>query len=163
MRSFYVTPARLLDSQSLYVDFFYNHTPGSAWWFHAIRQLSGSDYLLFDARIGMFIAWLAFAAAIAGFAISTYPIGVDCLEHLRALARKRAFPDADRHVGVEQLPALTSRLHWSRAFRDSHVFQPAPSRPGRPVGCLPVARSPVQNQRSSFHRSNCRRPTVRRR
>ena len=71
----YVTPARLLDSQSLYVDFFYNHTPGSAWWFHAIRQLSGSDYLLFDARIGMFIAWLAFAAAIAGFAFSTYPDG----------------------------------------------------------------------------------------
>lgn len=64
----YVPPARLLDNQSLYQDFFYNHTPGSAWWFHGVRQLLGSDYLLFDGRVGVLLAWLVFAAAIGAFA-----------------------------------------------------------------------------------------------
>jgi hypothetical protein len=64
----YVPPARLLENQSLYHDFFYNHTPGSAWLFHGVRQLLGSDHLLFDGRIGVLLAWLVFAAAIVAFA-----------------------------------------------------------------------------------------------
>lgn len=60
----YVPPIRLLDNQNLYSDFFYNHTPGAAWWFHGVRQLLGSDHLLFSGRIGVLLAWLIFAAAI---------------------------------------------------------------------------------------------------
>jgi hypothetical protein len=64
----YVPPARLLDDQSMYLDFFYNHTPGAAWWFHGVRQLLGSDHLLFDGRIGVFAAWIILAGAIAALA-----------------------------------------------------------------------------------------------
>jgi hypothetical protein len=64
----YVPPARLLDNQSLYQDFFYNHTPGAAWLFHGVRQLLGSDHLLFDGRIGVLVAWFILAAAIGVFA-----------------------------------------------------------------------------------------------
>jgi hypothetical protein len=64
----YVPPARLLDNQSLYQDFFYNHTPGAAWLFHGLRQLLGSNHLLFDGRIGVLLAWLILAAAIGALA-----------------------------------------------------------------------------------------------
>jgi hypothetical protein len=60
----YVPPARLLDDHRLYFDFFYNHTPGSAWWFYGIRQLTGSDYLLLDGRLGVLAGWLIFAAGV---------------------------------------------------------------------------------------------------
>ena len=60
----YVPPARLLDEYRLYLDFFYNHPPGSAWLFHGIRQLTGSDYLLLDARLGVLAAWILLAASV---------------------------------------------------------------------------------------------------
>ncbi|WP_159587189.1 hypothetical protein [Chelativorans xinjiangense] len=60
----YVPPMRLLDENRLYEDFFYNHVPGSAWWFYAVRQLTGSDYLLLNGRLGVLVGWLIFAAAI---------------------------------------------------------------------------------------------------
>ncbi|WP_265518360.1 hypothetical protein [Nitratireductor luteus] len=60
----YVPPVRLLDEHRLYEDFFYNHVPGSAWWFYAIRQITGSDYLLLNGRLGVLLGWLIFAAAI---------------------------------------------------------------------------------------------------
>lgn len=60
----YVPPTRLLDDQSIYQDFFYNHTPGAAWLFHAIRRLTGSDYLLLDARLGVFAGWLLLIGGI---------------------------------------------------------------------------------------------------
>ncbi|BDA82944.1 hypothetical protein Sa4125_04860 [Aureimonas sp. SA4125] len=67
----YVPPTRLLDDQTLYGDFFYNHTPGSAWLFHAVRRLLGSDHLLFDARLGVFAGWLLL---IAGIAVLSYAL-----------------------------------------------------------------------------------------
>lgn len=60
----YVTPARLLNDMSLYRDFFYNHPPASAWYFHAIDILTGSRYLLASGRIGMVMAWMLFAATM---------------------------------------------------------------------------------------------------
>jgi hypothetical protein len=61
----YVPPIRLLDNHQLYLDFFYNHPPGSALYFHAIRQLTGSDHLLMTGRIGVLVAWVLFALAIS--------------------------------------------------------------------------------------------------
>ncbi len=63
----YVPPAVLLDQYRLYVDFFYNHVPGSAWFFHASNALFGAGGLLFSARFGVFFFWVLFAAAIAFF------------------------------------------------------------------------------------------------
>ncbi|MBO0663025.1 hypothetical protein LQ948_09515 [Jiella sp. MQZ9-1] len=63
----YVPPARLLDDHHLYADFFYNHTPGSAWLFHAVRTVVGSNDLLLDGRVAVFLGWLLFAAAISLF------------------------------------------------------------------------------------------------
>ncbi|MDZ5696482.1 hypothetical protein [Chelativorans sp. M5D2P16] len=60
----YVPPMRLLEDGRLYADFFYNHVPGSAWWFYAVRQLTGSDHLLMNGRLGVLAGWLVFAAAI---------------------------------------------------------------------------------------------------
>ena len=64
----YASPAALLDSQRLYFDFFYNHVPGSAWYYHLMHGAFGGGGLLFSARLGMFIAWIVFAAAAAYFA-----------------------------------------------------------------------------------------------
>jgi 4-amino-4-deoxy-L-arabinose transferase-like glycosyltransferase len=61
----YVSPAALLPDQRLYHDFFYNHVPGSAWYFDAVHLVFGGGGLLFSARIGVFIAWIVFAAAAA--------------------------------------------------------------------------------------------------
>ncbi|MCT7376939.1 hypothetical protein [Chelativorans salis] len=60
----YVPPMRLLDESTLYKDFFYNHVPGSAWWFYGVRQLTGSDHLLMNGRLGVLAGWFIFAAAI---------------------------------------------------------------------------------------------------
>lgn len=60
----FVPPARLLDDQALYRDFFYNHVPGSAWLFHFLHQLLGTDYLLLSGRLGVLLAWVVFVAAI---------------------------------------------------------------------------------------------------
>lgn len=62
----YVPPVSLLDGHDIYSDFFYNHLPGSAWLFHGIGKLAGTDHLLLSGRIGVFLAWLFFAGAIAG-------------------------------------------------------------------------------------------------
>ncbi len=60
----YVPPMQLLEDQRLYQDFFYNHPPGSAWFFYAIKQISGSDHLLMSGRFGVLAAWILFAVAI---------------------------------------------------------------------------------------------------
>lgn len=62
--SMYVPPIRLLDDFSLYTDFFYNHVPGSAWYFHAIGLVTGSDHLLAIGRVGVLVAWVTMIAAI---------------------------------------------------------------------------------------------------
>jgi hypothetical protein len=62
----YVPPIKLLDSYQLYTDFFYNHVPGSAWFFHFIALVSGSDHLLAVGRSGVLFAWIVMIAAIAG-------------------------------------------------------------------------------------------------
>ena len=60
----YVPPMQLLKDQRLYQDFFYNHPPGSAWFFYLIRQISGSDHLLLSGRIGVLAGWILFAVGI---------------------------------------------------------------------------------------------------
>jgi hypothetical protein len=62
----YVPPVRLLDTSTLYTDFFYNHTPGSAWLFHAIGRLTGTDHLLLAGRLGVLLGWIAMIAVIGG-------------------------------------------------------------------------------------------------
>ncbi|WP_331376194.1 hypothetical protein [Sinorhizobium chiapasense] len=62
----YVPPLRLLDQHRLYEDFFYNHPPGSAWLFHWMDKIVGSDQLLLSGRLGVFLAWLLLVAAIGG-------------------------------------------------------------------------------------------------
>ncbi|MBU2532979.1 MAG: hypothetical protein KKB37_09585 [Alphaproteobacteria bacterium] len=61
----YVPPASLLDHQNLYVDFFYNHVPYSAYLFRGATWLLGTDHLLFASRLTVFAGWLVFCAAIA--------------------------------------------------------------------------------------------------
>jgi hypothetical protein len=61
----YVTPASLLDNWSLYTDFFYNHVPGSAWLFHAMKALVGTEHILLAARLGVFSGWVLLAVGVA--------------------------------------------------------------------------------------------------
>lgn len=61
----YVPPAVLLDHYELYRDFFYNHVPVSAWFFHIVRVVLGTDHLLFSARLGVFAAWVFLAVSVA--------------------------------------------------------------------------------------------------
>jgi hypothetical protein len=61
----YVPPAALLDDRSLYADFFYNHVPGSAWLFHAVKLGLGTDHLLLAARLGVFMGWVLLAVGVA--------------------------------------------------------------------------------------------------
>ncbi len=63
----YVPPAVLLGEGRLYEDFFYNHVPGSAWIFQAFHSIFGAGGLLFSARMAVFFAWIAFAAALVFF------------------------------------------------------------------------------------------------
>lgn len=65
----YVPPERLLDQHALYQDFFYNQVPGSAWYFHAVRLLLGTDSLLMSGRIAVLLAWIGL---VAGIAVITY-------------------------------------------------------------------------------------------
>ena len=62
----YVPPALLLSDFDLYEDIFFNHTPASAWLFRAAKILTGSESLLFPARLVVFAAWAGLAAAVAG-------------------------------------------------------------------------------------------------
>jgi hypothetical protein len=62
----YVPPIRLLDTQELYRDFFYNHTPGSAWLFYGLGKLTGSDHLLLSGRLGVLLGWVVLIAVIGG-------------------------------------------------------------------------------------------------
>jgi hypothetical protein len=62
----YVPPIRLLDTQEIYRDFFYNHTPGSAWLFYGLGKLTGSDHLLLTGRLGVLLGWVVLLAAIGG-------------------------------------------------------------------------------------------------
>lgn len=60
----YAAPARLLSDYKLYSDFFYNHTPGSAWLFHWVMNGIGTDHLLFAARLGVFAGWMVFGVCL---------------------------------------------------------------------------------------------------
>jgi len=62
----YVPPVSLLDTSALYRDFFYNHTPGSAWLFYGIGKLTGGEHLLLAGRIGVLLGWIALIAVIGG-------------------------------------------------------------------------------------------------
>lgn len=62
----YVPPIRLLNDHALYGDFFYNHPPGSAWFFYGIGKLSDPSYLLLSGRLSVFVAWIFLAVAIGG-------------------------------------------------------------------------------------------------
>ncbi|HEV7322482.1 MAG TPA: hypothetical protein VGO04_28070 [Ensifer sp.] len=62
----YVPPIRLLNDHALYSDFFYNHPPGSAWYFYGIGKLVEPSHLLLSGRVGVFLAWILFAAVVAG-------------------------------------------------------------------------------------------------
>jgi hypothetical protein len=61
----YVPPTVLLDNGTLYADFFYNHAPGSAWLFNAVRSGLGTDHLLLAARLGVFMGWVLLALGVA--------------------------------------------------------------------------------------------------
>ncbi|MEJ1159173.1 hypothetical protein [Prosthecomicrobium sp. N25] len=60
----YVPPVRLLDTMQIYRDFFYNHVPGTAWYFHGLAKLSGVDNLLLTGRVGILIGWVFFLVAL---------------------------------------------------------------------------------------------------
>ncbi len=53
----YAPPAVLLEKQSPYADFFYNHVTGSAWLFRASYGVFG-DALLLSARLAVFAGWI---------------------------------------------------------------------------------------------------------
>ncbi len=54
----FVPPSSLMQDQSLYSDFFYNHVPYSAWYFLGFNTLFEGFGLLGSARFGVFAAWL---------------------------------------------------------------------------------------------------------
>jgi hypothetical protein len=60
----YLPPAKLLANQSLYADFFYNHTPVSAWYFYGVLNAMGTDRLLLSGRVAILIGWLLFGLAL---------------------------------------------------------------------------------------------------
>ncbi len=60
----YAAPTVLLDNSRLYEDVFYNHVPGSAWMFDAVQDITGSDHMLFTARLTVFLAWVFFGGVI---------------------------------------------------------------------------------------------------
>lgn len=55
----YAAPVSLLSDQALYSDFFYNHMPGSAYFFHALGWMTGDAGVLMTARLGVFLFWVA--------------------------------------------------------------------------------------------------------
>jgi hypothetical protein len=65
----YVPPVSLLDTSALYSGFFYNHTPGSAWLFHGIGWLTGTDHLLLAGRLGVLFGWIVLIAVIGGLSL----------------------------------------------------------------------------------------------
>ncbi|TGQ42023.1 hypothetical protein [Mesorhizobium sp. M00.F.Ca.ET.216.01.1.1] len=77
----FVPPIRLLENHRLYLDFFYNHPPGSAWWFYGVRKLTGSDYLLLSGRLGVLAGWLLLAASIGivSFALTRSGVASWCI------------------------------------------------------------------------------------
>jgi hypothetical protein len=78
----YVTPAALLSDMSLYTDMFYNHAPYSAWLFRTFHLLSGEGYLLFSARLAVFVGWLLLTVAMIWLVWSisrSWPLAVACL------------------------------------------------------------------------------------
>ncbi len=60
----YAPPAVLLDEMRLYEDVFYNHTPASAWLFHAAALPFGGERVLLPARLAVFCAWIVFAGLV---------------------------------------------------------------------------------------------------
>src|SRR5262249_20074948 len=61
----YAPPAALLKHFALYRDFFYNHTPLSAWLFRFIKVGSGTDHVLLAGRLGIFGGWILLGAGVA--------------------------------------------------------------------------------------------------
>jgi hypothetical protein len=61
----YVPPALLLEQNGLYTEFFYNHVPGSAWLFHAVKDILETNHLLLASRLAVFGAWVFFAGSVA--------------------------------------------------------------------------------------------------
>lgn len=53
----YIPPAVLLESGRIYADFFYNHTPYSAFLYRAVYLLTGAQDLVGAARLTTVLAW----------------------------------------------------------------------------------------------------------
>ncbi|WP_298969406.1 hypothetical protein [uncultured Roseobacter sp.] len=60
----FVPPAAFLPGWDLYQDFFYNHVPNSAWYFKGVNLFFGEAGLLFAARFGVFLGWLALVGSV---------------------------------------------------------------------------------------------------
>ena len=86
----YVPPIRLLGTQEIYRDFFYNHTPGSAWLFYGLGKLTGSDHLLLTGRLGVLLGWVVLLAAIGGisYALTQSRLASWCIVVLSVTERR---------------------------------------------------------------------------
>jgi hypothetical protein len=107
----YATPARLLSEYGLYKDIFYNHTPGSAWLFHGVMELAGTDQVLFAARLGVFVGWIAFALGLAFISYRlTQSSAVACLSVVSMLANGTLLDQTGMAATNNFLPLVLSYI-----------------------------------------------------
>jgi hypothetical protein len=59
----YASPVSLLSDYEIYSGFFYNHMPGSAYFFHALGGATEGLGVLMTARLGVFVFWVLLVAA----------------------------------------------------------------------------------------------------
>ena len=147
----YVPPIRLLEESRLYLDFFYNHPPGSAWWFYGIRQLTGSEYLLLDGRLGVLAGWLVYAAGIGlvSFALTRSALASWCIVVL-SLANELFLTQTGMTATNNFLPLPFSFLGLALFILGVSQGQTRPVL-DRLGGILPVGRGGFQDQRCGVH------------
>ncbi len=112
----YVPPARLLGEMSLYRDFFYNHPPASAWYFHALDALTGSNHLLLSGRIGIALAWIFFAGALGAVTFAF----TRSLTATWSIAVLTLFNDL--FLGQTGMAATNNFIPWAVAYAGISLF-----------------------------------------
>ena len=129
----YVPPIRLLEESTDSTWTFSTITrPDRRGGFTESGQLTGSEYLLLDGRLGVLAGWLVYAAGIGAvsFALTRSGLASWCIVVL-SLANE-LFLDPNGHDGDEQLPAVAVLVSRARAVHPWREPRPGATRAGLP-------------------------------